>query len=117
MPNLIERGLEWFEERRVAFITEPVVITTSSVVKTVDASVIEPESQAKDSITQLYVFLVNSTKVSELGLLRPGVRLTRGGDTPEYYEVVVDRNIIRAYNDPNNQVQAIPAKLLNHIPS
>lgn len=111
--NFIDKGIEWFEQKRKSQTTEQVRVTTSTLTKTVLASVIDPESNANSQglriVSNDYIFLITKAVIANLDIKR-GVQITRL-KTNEVYVVVAPNRTTTEYNDANNTTKAISAKL------
>jgi hypothetical protein len=113
--NLISKGVEWFEARRQRHCVETVTIKTASSELTVLASVVEPESEVNATGVKVrantYVFLINHATIASLDISR-GVRIFRKG---QMYEVVIERNLLTDFNDPDNKVIALQTQLRPYV--
>ena len=111
--NFMEQGIDWFNKRMHKHLVEPVKITTALNSKAVVASIIEPESSVNSEGLRVksdhYVFLINAASISSLKIAR-GITIERQL-TGETYEVVTSKRDLDDFNDPNNDIKAIPAKL------
>jgi hypothetical protein len=105
-------GLNWFNQVRNKYMTEPLVIIHAAGSKAVKGSVIEPEttinSQGIRTRTDKTLFIIDTALLSEL-VIRRGVRISRSG---KLYEVIIDNNTPTYFNDANGNETVIPAKLI-----
>ena len=111
--SIIDVGIDWFNSQRKIAL-EKVTISTASITRGAKASVIEPETAiGTDGIrvkTDRYVFLIDNIYLTDLDLKR-GVRIVRDDKEPAViYEVILDRQMLEDFNDPNNTVKAISTK-------
>ena len=109
--NFIDRGLNWFEERREGHCVEPVVVTQNSITRTVLASVIEPQqATVKAGISsKTDTFLILVKRKFMLGIKpKAGTKFTRTDGS--VYELVLSKLRVDDYNDPNRLTLVLPAK-------
>ena len=115
--NILSQGIKWFNRERENHATESVIIRTALVEKPVLATVIEPETNVSSNglkvSTDKYIFLVDVKYLSGVVITR-GVQILRNG---ELYEVILDKQAIVDYNDPDNTVQAIAAQKRCYLPN
>jgi hypothetical protein len=112
MTNFQSWGLNWFNQVRNRYMTEPLVIIHAAGTLPVQGSVIEPEttinSQGIRTRTDKTLFIINTQSLSGL-VIRRGVRISRNG---VLYEVIIDKDTPTYFNDPNRIDTVIPAKLI-----
>lgn len=105
-------GLNWFNQVRNRYMTEPLVIIHAAGSETVQGSVIEPETtvnlQGIRTRTDKTLFIIDTASLSGLAIRR-GVRISRSG---VLYEVIIDNNTPTYFNDVNRNETVIPAKLI-----
>ena len=93
-------------------MTEPLVIIHAAGSKTVQGSVVEPEttinSEGIRTRTDKPFFIIDTASLSELAIRR-GVRISRSG---VLYEVIIDKDTPVYFNDANRNETVIPAKLI-----
>ena len=113
--NILSEGIAWFENERKKHVVEPITIRTAEGEVSVLASVIAPESEVNATGVKvradMYVFLVNAATISSVKISR-GVQILRKG---KMYEVIIERNQISDFNDPDNKVVAIQAQLRPYV--
>jgi hypothetical protein len=109
--NFQSWGLAWFNQMRNAHMSEPVTIIHVAGSLSVQASVIEPESNINSAgirnRTDAFLFIFNKSEVSSIPIQR-GVKITRAG---KMYEVIINRDTPQYHNDPNMNELVVPAKL------
>jgi hypothetical protein len=117
--SFLDKGIDWFNEKRKQNVVEPVKVTTAGGSRTVLATVIEPESevnaQGLRAETDHVVFLIESAAIHNL-LIQRGCRIVRQNYNTNY-EVVATKRQMDDYNDPNETTRAIPAKKLCYSPT
>ena len=107
--NFIETGIDWFIQK-LKYVTEPITIETASGTIRVMAAIVAPDSNTFGSEhkvhTDAYVFLINTVHTPDI---QRGIRFIRKDGS--VYESIIDRKLIKEFNDPSNKVRAIAAKL------
>lgn len=112
--NLQSWGLNWFQQQRERYMTESVLIIHLGGTKTVNASIIEPQTEVSfnglRTRSDKTLFIIKTTFLNGLTVKR-GVRITRltSGDT---YEVILDKSQPHYFNDPNRIDTVIPTRLI-----
>jgi len=110
--NFQSWGLEWFNNARNVYVTEPLIIITADGNKPLQGSVIEPSTsinfQGIRTPTDKTLFIFNTNDLVGISIRR-GVRInrTRFG---KLYEVILDRDTIAYANDPNKIETVVPGK-------
>ena len=110
--NFLEKGINWFSEKRDSQVSEPVKVVTATTSRRVRASVIEPESNVNAEGVRVksstYMFIFKKNDIKNLDLKR-GIQIIRNEQT---YEIIAMNKVLEEYNDSLNLEVAYPAKLL-----